>query len=400
MAKKVLIFSVAYPPFIGGAELAIKEITDRINDIEFDLITLRFDSKLPEIEKMGNITVYRIGFAREQATMADLVQMPLKLNKIFFPFTAFFKAVSLHRKKKYDAIWAMMAAYAGFAAMFFKILYPRVPYLLTLQEGDPIEHILDKVKFFRPLFNRIFTKADHLQAISYYLADWGRTMGFKGKLSIVPNAVATAHFSQLFTNEQIKELKNKLNKKENDIFVVTTSRLVTKNAVDDVIKSLQYLPVNIKFLILGTGPDEQILRELAREIKVDDRVIFYGHVDHADMPLFLKISDIFIRPSISEGLGNSFLEAMAAGLPVIATPVGGIPDFLFDPKANPDKEPTGLFCKVRDPQSIAKQVNKFIGDQALREKIIFNAKKLVFSKYDWDMIASDMNNIFKLITAK
>ncbi|MCG2695311.1 hypothetical protein L6261_04530, partial [Candidatus Parcubacteria bacterium] len=60
--KKILIFSTVYYPFVGGAEVAIKEITDRIGDIEFDMVTLRFDKNLPKFEKIGNVNVYRIGF--------------------------------------------------------------------------------------------------------------------------------------------------------------------------------------------------------------------------------------------------------------------------------------------------------------------------------------------------
>ncbi len=395
MSKRILIFSIAYPPFVGGAELAIKETTDRLPNIEFDMITLRFDSRLSKLEKVGNVNVYRIGFTKASPTMADLVKWPLKLNKFLFPITACWKASQLHGQKKYDATWAMMAAYAGFAAMFFKIFHPRVPYLLTLQEGDPIEYILGKVKLVRPFFKMIFTKANFIQAISNYLADWARQMGFKGELEVVPNAVAVAHFSQKYSDQELTALKQKLNKAPDDKFVITTSRLVKKNAADDVIKSLPYLPANVKFLILGTGPDEAMLKNLAKELKVEDRVIFYGHVDHKDMPIFLKISDVFIRPSLSEGLGNSFLEAMAAEIPVIATPVGGIPDFLFDPEKNPDKPATGLFCNVHDPKSIAEKIKTFLTDDALRKKIVTNARQLVVENYDWELIAEKMGRIFK-----
>ena len=399
--KKVLIFSIAYPPFVGGAELAIKEITDRINDIRFDLITLRFDSSLPKFEKIGNIDVYRIGFTKKNSAMADLVKWPLKINKLLFPFTACFKASRLNHQNKYDATWAMMAAYAGFAAMFFKLTHPKVPYLLTLQEGDPIEYILNKVKLVRPFFRMIFTKANFIQAISNYLADWARARGFKGELEVVPNAVAVAHFSQKYSEQEQTDLKQKLNKAPDDKFVITTSRLVKKNAADDVIKSLLFLPNNVKFLILGAGPDEAALKNLARELNVAKRVIFYGQVDHKDMPLFLKISDVFIRPSLSEGLGNSFLEAMAAKIPVIATPVGGIPDFLFDPEQNPDRPPTGLFCNARDPQGIAEKIKIFLENNNLRQKIIVNARELVVKNYDWQLIAEKMGRIFeKLIYNK
>ena len=112
MAKKILIFSTAYLPFIGGAEIAIKEITNRIKDIQFDLITLRFDRNLPKFERVGKVNVYRIGFTMNKPAMADMVKWPLKLNKYFFPFLACAKACRLHRRNQYAGIWAMMAAYA------------------------------------------------------------------------------------------------------------------------------------------------------------------------------------------------------------------------------------------------------------------------------------------------
>ena len=96
-------------------------------------------------------------------------------------------------------------------------------------------------------------------------------------------------------------------------------------------------------------------------------------------------ADIFIRPSLSEGFGNSFIEAMAAGLPVIATPVGGIVDFL-------ESGSTGLFCEVHNPQSIAKQVEWLIADELLRKRIILNANSMVRERYQWDLIAKEMKN--------
>ncbi len=391
--KRILIFSLAYyPKHVGGAEVAIKEITDRIapSDIEFDMVTIRFDSTLPKFERVGNVNVYRIGFATKNPSMGDLVKFPLVLNKYLFPFLGFLKARTLHKKNPYDGTWAMMANYAGFAALFFKMKYPTVPYLLTLQEGDPIEYIKQRVQSVYALFEKIFTRADFVQTISHYLADFARDMRYRGPLEVVPNAVNVAHFSKKYTTEELFTLKQKLGKQPDDIFLVTTSRLVKKNAIDEVIHALPLLSPRVIFLILGIGPDESSLRALADSLKVNHRVKFLRHISHDEMPKYLKISDIFIRPSRSEGLGISFLEAMAAEIPVLATSVGGITDFLFDPEKNPDHEPTGLFVNVDDPQSIAQQVKRLVGDEVLRSRLIANGKKLVTEKYDWDIIARDM----------
>jgi len=391
--KRVLIFSLNYyPRFIGGAEVAIKEITDRIDssDIEFHMVTLRFDSSLPNVEKVGNVLVHRIGFAKKNPDIADLKRFPLHLNKILFQFLATCKAVHLHSRYHYDGIWAMMAHSCWFSAALFKMTHPQVPYLLTLQEGDPIDYIKRTMRFVYPVFKRAFTRADMVQVISNFLGRWARDMDFTGPLEVIPNAVDTKHFSEEYSAEQLSALKQKLGKSSGDIFLITTSRLVAKNAVDDIIRALVLLPKEIKFLVLGIGPDETMLRALARDSGVEDRVKFLGQISHSEMPMYLKVSDIFIRPSLSEGFGISFVEAMASEIPVIATQEGGISDFLFDPEKNPEYDPTGLAVPVRDPEAIARQVKRLVEDHALLAHIVANAQKLAYEKYDWNLIALDM----------
>lgn len=401
--KRILIFSLAYyPKHVGGAEVAIKEITDRVSstDIEFHMITNRFDSTLQEVEKVGNVLVHRIGLTKHEPTMGDLKKFPLHLNKLFYQFNAFFKAVSLHKKYHYDAIWAVMAHSCGVPAGLFKTFYPKVPYLLTLQEGDPPEYIEGKMRILWPLFVRGFTKADYLQSISTFLSLWGKKMGFHGELQIIPNAVNTAHFSQTYSEEEFSAIKKELGKKEGDVFLVTTSRLVKKNAIDDVIRALPVLADNVHFIVFGLGPDEDMLKSLAKELGVSNRVQFRGQIGHAEMPKYLKACDIFIRPSRSEGMGNSFVEAMAAELPVIATQEGGIADFLFDAKRNPDKQTTGWAVDKDCPVQIAEAVKDIIRDKEKAQSVLKNAKQMAFEKYDWNTIAQAMNILFGKILAE
>lgn len=391
--KKILIFSLAYyPKHVGGAEVAIKEITDRINpeDIEFHMVTNRFDSTLPKISKEGNVYVHRIGIATKNPEIGDLRKFPLMLNKVFFQFLAAWKAVQLHRQYDYNGVWAMMAHSCGIPAALFKMRYSRVPFLLTLQEGDPIPYIENKMKPLWPLFVRAFTKADMVQAISTFLAKWARARRFTGPLEVIPNAVNTAHFTQAYSEAEIQHTKKDIGKKEGEVWMVTTSRLVKKNAVDDCISSLTYLPEHVHFLIYGTGPDEAALKQLAKNLGVEERVHWGGFLQHKDMPKHLKACDIFIRPSRSEGMGNSFVEAMAAELPVIATQEGGIADFLFDEKRNPDKETTGWAVDKDSPEQIADAVKDIMNNTEKVTYVCAAAKKLAIEKYDWNMIARDM----------
>lgn len=401
--KRILIFSLTYHPFVGGAEVAIKEITDRLSPAEyaFDMVTLRFDTALPEVEKVGNITVYRIGPTVPNATVSDR-NMPgtLRRAKIIFPFIAFWKARTLQRAHPYDATWAMMANQAGFAALFFKYLYPKVPYLLELQDGRAFSEMTQRRRILLPLwwlYKRIYLKANRIKVISRFIEREVRGIGYQKEIDVIPNAVDVAKFSSFIQTQDLEHLKEKYEKKLGDVFLFTASRLVLSRGVEDTIRSLAYLPAHVKLLIAGTGDDRPQLEKIAEETKVTDRVIFAGHIDHSQLPLYYKISDIFVRPSIIEGFGNVFVEAFAAGIPVVATAVGGIPDFLSDPDRNPDKESTGLFCEVRNPESIAAAVTRYMNDPVLTANIITNAKQLATETYDWNIIVKSMRRLFETL---
>ena len=360
--KKILIFSLAYEPLIGGAEIAVKELTERLApDFSFDMLTLRFSRKHPREEQTGAVSVHRVGG-----------------GKFLFPFRAALKAAALYRKNRYDAVWAIMANRAGFAALFFKLFHPRIPFILTLQEGDPIPYIMRKVGILYPFFRMIFARANAVTAISNYLAEWAKKMGARN-VSLVPNGVDIERFRN--QNTKTKSVEKT---------IITVSRLVEKNGVWDLIEAMRYLPAHFKLLIVGSGNLRSSLELHATRYTLQNRVQFIGEVPHAQLPQHLWASDIFCRPSLSEGMGNSFIEAMAAGLPVIATPIGGIPDFLKE------KE-TGLFCGMNDPKSIADAVLLLDEQPALREAIIASARRMVAEHYDWDIIASKMRGIFNNI---
>lgn len=391
--KRVLIFSLTYHPFVGGAEVAIKENTDRINPDEyaFDMITLRFDKNLPAVEKIGNITVHRIGFTADAPKISDR-RMPVlcKIAKVLFPFTSFAKALSLHRANKYDLTWAMMANHAGFGALLFKLTHPRVPFVLELQDGNSLEQVKERQPILRilwPLYRQIYLRADRIKVISRFIEALVREIGYKGPVEVIPNAVDTRAFSAPVSEEKKQELKATFNKSLGDIFLFTASRLVLSRGVEDVIRALPHLPLEVKFLIAGDGQDREKLEQIAKEAGVEGRVIFAGHVDHKELPALLQISDVFVRPSIIEGFGNSFVEAFAAGIPVVATPVGGIPDFLTDSE-------TGVFCRVRDPQSVAEAVRRYLDDPALVAHVTAKARTMAAERYDWRMIAGDQAGLF------
>jgi len=285
-----------------------------------------------------------------------------------------------------------MASFGGLAALFFKEHFPGVPYVLTLQEGDTPAHIYSRAKWLGPYYRKMFKKANFITTISRYLKDYAFKNGANCPIKVVPNGVELERFQIPNSKFQISKFKTELGLKENEKIIITVSRLVEKNGIGDLIEAVARLPVpNYKLLILGSGPLEKSLKLKVKNLKLENKILFLGNISNNEVPKYLAISDVFARPSLAEGLGNSFLEAMAAEVPIVGTPAGGIPDFLINGE-------TGLFCEVKNPDSIAQKINQILSDEALRQKVIAGAKKLVKEKYDWQSIAQKMEDIFnKLI---
>ncbi|MDP2593435.1 MAG: glycosyltransferase family 4 protein [bacterium] len=382
--RKVLIFSTNYAPNIGGAEIAVSEITSRLSaqGFSFFLITSRLKRSLPKTENVGKVAVFRVGFGT-------------RFDKWLLPFFGLIKALRLHQKNRFDLVWTIMASQAAVAASFFVFFHKKIPMMLTLQEGDEEEHLKRYVfgntflyeRLILPFHHMPILKATRITVISEYLKKRAENVKKELKITLVPNGVSFNFWNKKIKTENLERLAESLKIKPTDKVLITVSRLVRKNAVGDLIQSLQYLPTDIVLLIVGEGEEKEPLLSLAEVYGVRNRVIFAGKVPNDQLPSYLRISDIFIRPSISEGFGISFIEGFAAGLPVIATPVGGITDFLIDGE-------TGLFCKVRSPKDIADKVKILLADKKLVSKIVANAKKLAKEKYDWDVIANKMKEVF------
>jgi glycosyltransferase involved in cell wall biosynthesis len=379
--KKILIFSLAYyPRFSSGAEVAIKEITDRIDpaDLEFHMITLLFDRDAPREEQIGNVLVHRVGFGGGY------------ISKMLFVPLAALKARFLDRQLHFDALWSVMT-YMLFPVVLAKVLGIRAPHVLTLQDGDPYEKVFERwfIRPFVPLLDRGFRSAAIVQTISTYLATWPVRRGYTGTIEVIPNG-ASLQSAQEYPAEELAELKREVGKRDGDIFLISVSRLVRQKGIDTIIRALPLLPAHIRHLVVGDGPDREMLAKLAEDLHVADRVVFTGLVDRTMTAKYRKIADIFVSPSRSEGQGIAFLSTMVSGLPMIATQEGGLADFIFDAKRNPDKPTTGWAVDAESPEQIATAVTAILADPEQTKKVVATAREYAHTHFDWNVIAKDM----------
>jgi len=401
--KRILIFSFAYEPFVGGAEIATHEIAQRLvqRGWRFDVVTARFISSFPREEELDGVRVVRVGPAFRTRTVGALSKSQLFVIKMLYPLAALWAAVSLQKKESFQATWSIMASYGGVAASLFSFCFCRTPLVLTLQEGDEEDHLtryVGRVSFLyklliRPWYRLPFRRARRATAISSSLKERANSVRRDLDVVVVPNGVHVEDFEQAFSHEERAQLRRKFGLHEKNHVVLSTSRLVEKNGIDRLIRAAQFVPEDTVILLVGDGPRKEEYVQLATDLSVRDRVVFAGHVSYGELPRYVALADVFCRPSRSEGLGNSFLEAMAAGVPVIGTHVGGIVDFLFDPDIN-SEPPTGLVVSGDYPDAIARAINRFRTDEDLRHTCVSHAQKLIRDRFQWDAVASQMEAVF------
>ena len=372
--SRILVFTTAYRPMIGGSELALEEIIRRLPDVFFDIITSRYKRDFKILETGTNFNLHRVGVG------AGII------DKITFPIFGFLKASVLTRDNNYNAVHAYQASYGGGAAWLLKIIHPRLPFILTMQEGKNLNKQPFLLNWLRRL---IIKKADIITVISSYLAEYVKKTAKNKKVFLIPNGVDLNKF--IISSDKLQINFGLGAQKENR--VITVSRLVPKNGVGDLIKAFHILITNYQLpttqlLIIGDGPLRGNYQSQITDYQLQNKVKLLGQVPPDKTPEYLANADVFVRPSLSEGLGTAFLEAMASGVPIIGTPVGGIPDFL-------ENEVTGLFCKPGDPGDIADKIKTVLTDDNLREKLIVNGRKLVEEKYNWDKITEKFKKIYE-----
>lgn len=383
MPRRVVIFCHTYFPYVGGAEIAVRELTARMPGYRFDLIAARLDPTLPAEETIGAVHVHRVGSGSRR-------------DKYRYPWLASREARRLHAQQPFALAWGILGSWGGWAALKFVERTPGVAYLLTEQSGDSEWFIRRRTWFWRWRYRQIYSRADAVQVISQYLARRVRRYGYRGEPVVIPNGVDLARFVRPLTTE-VAAIRQRVGIPADSVVVVSASRLVAKNGLRDLIAAIavlhQRFGQQVHLLLAGGGPLEARLQAQASELGVRQLVHLVGRIDHTQLPAYLAAGDIFVRPSHSEGLGNAFLEAMAMGLPVVGTGVGGIVDFLADGK-------TGTMVQAKNPSDLAIKLEHLITEPVLRQQLAETGQQLVRERYDWSSLANRMRTLFDELTAK
>jgi L-malate glycosyltransferase len=206
----------------------------------------------------------------------------------------------------------------------------------------------------------------------------------EAKIVIIPNGLGPEIFASAAPALPVSRMvrigmiaRMNARSKNHAIFLRAAARIVSKFS-------------NVEFLLVGDGPLRPELEALARELGIADRVSFLG--DRKDIPEVFASMDISVVPSASESLSNAVIESMAAGVPVVATNVGGTPEVISDGE-------TGLLVPPDREDELANVIERFIAQPALRTACAQNGKELAVTRFSLKSVAERYEQLYMEVLA-
>jgi len=319
------------------------------------------------------------------------------LNQNFLPggkfsFKLIIDLMKQIKKFKPDIVHISGMQSSGFHAMLASFFCGVKVRIVTTHgfQGDAIN--ISKIKRF--IFDKIiepFTMimASHVLCISKYTLQNRNVIFFaKNKSSLIYN------YGPIFVKEKKNSLISRvlLGYNEKDIIFLTVSRIIIDKGFQILAKAIKKLNkiANIKFLIVGDGPYLQELEKILEPEITNGKVKIYGRSNYVNE--LMKISDVFLLPTLHENLGNVFIEAGYASLPSIGTNIGGVPEIIKEGF-------TGLLVKKGDVPDLVSAINKIAKDQKIRVEMGNNAFNFVSKNFDNEFISNQYyflyNSFFK-----
>ena len=197
----------------------------------------------------------------------------------------------------------------------------------------------------RRLIGWAVSGASGVVCVSHQLEALVRDMGAANTV-VIPSPLDLSDLPQLI---DVKRVENRL---------ITVAMLTKLKGLDVLLKALHSIP-EVELLMIGDGPERANLEKLAKSLELGGKVKFLGQVPHSEVWRHMLSSSVFVLPSLSEGLPRALLEAMACGLFIIASDVGGIPEVMRNGW-------NGTLVEPRNPEALREAIEKAIAD---REKI-------------------------------
>ena len=356
------------------------------------IVATELGSKLAQ----KNHEVHFISYA--QPARLDRFQDNIYYHDVEFPHYPLFefhlyslslagKIIDVVKYEKIDILhvhYAIPHAISGHLAK--QILRPNQDLkLVTTLHGTDIT-LVGLEPTFHPLVKYSLEQSDAVTAVSKYLADKTYQNFEPGKeIDIIPNFIDI----DFYKRQEQDLLKRQIAPNEEKILIHISNFRPVKRVID-TIKILYEVNKKhpSKLLLVGDGPERSEAEKLTRELGLSNNVRFMGK--QTSIVELLSISDVFLLPSQSESFGLSALEAMACGVPVVASNIGGIPEVV-------DHGETGYVAEFGDTDRMARYVNYLLDNPKKWEAFSKNSRQRAIDKFDDSLIVPMYESVYERV---
>lgn len=388
---RILFFNYEYPPLGGGAANAtfciLKEFAKN-SDLEVDLITSSVGSEY-ELQMMGkNIRIHRLPIGKNSQNL----HFQSRKDLLVYAWKSYFFGKKLieqmeERKLRYDLTHSFFSVPCGFVSWLLKRKYS-LSYIISLR-GSDVPGYSDRFNLIyvllRPLIKFIWSAAAAVVSNSQGLRELALETNKKQKIDIIFNGINTVDFRP---SEALKR---------RDKFIITpgASRITQRKGLRYLIEAVAALAPrypHIFLRIMGEGNEKEALLKLVEARKMEDHVQFVGRIPREEVMPYYQEASVFVLPSFNEGMSNAMLEALATGLPIIATQTGGTDELV-------ENGENGLVVRMKDSADLAEKIEKVMQDETLRKKM-GEKSRLRAQKQSWEEVSRQYADLYNNVAKK
>ncbi len=358
-----------FPPKCGGLGYYVYHLSKNLSQRGHELTVLTRGSWIRNYyQTTGGISVHRVRFL--PLYPFHLQTHELFLNHLLKSMEPELDIVHLHNHgiPIVNTSLPVVVTEHGIMKSFIDHLEPLDLFSLGLKMFSQMYISLDR---------KVLRRADNIIAISRTCAEELKTFYGIDDAVVITNGVDTNFFSPVKNKSTLR-------------YVLYVGALTTEKGLPDLIRAATYVRrdyPDIKFILAGRGRMERNLKSLVHRLNLADNFTFAGHVGQHQLLEYYRKAAVFVLPSYHEGLPTVLLEAMACGIPQVATNVAGNSEVVVHGE-------TGFLTPPKNPEKLAEAILRLLGDEKRRKTMGANARKKAEEHYDWETITNQIEKIY------
>lgn len=301
------------------------------------------------------------------------------------------KAIDLIIKEFKPSIFqAYTATPDGYVGLILRKKY-NIPLICSFR-GSDIDNYPKYDQFTYCLTKKVILESDQITTVSNALKIVAEGIGKpKKEIQIVYNGCDSKMFS--YNKKERLRIRKKLRISLKKTVIIFVGKLAKSKGIFELLTAfikLNYKYSDLYLILIGNISERTVLDKIISSNYANNKIHLVGEIPQNEIPYWLSASDIFVFPTYNEGLPNALMEAMACGLPVVATKVGGIPEVVRDGQ-------NGILIDKKNVTSIEHSIEKLIENKSMCKKMGERGRITIEEKFSWDNSAKKLIRIYNNI---